>query len=413
MSPSGPLARLMTLGGGEYGTRMKGRTVLIGGMFALAATVAALTLRVARRPSRSADYETVKVERGRIVARVTASGTLSALVTVQVGSQVSGRIQDLYVDFNSPVRRGQVLAKIDPQFFRAEVQQAKANVVAAEGNLAKSKAQAVDAHRQYQRAKTLAQEGQLIAQSDLDTADANAQSADAQIQAMEGAVAQARASLYQAEVNLGYTTIASTIDGTVISRNVDVGQTVAASLQAPTLFTIAQDLKKMQVDTNVSEADVGKLSAGMPTSFSVDAFPGETFKGVIRQIRNAPQSVQNVVTYDAVIDVNNSDLRLRPGMTANVTFMYAEKADALKLPNAALRFRPPAEIAAKAPRPERDRRIVWVLRDGQPKPLSVRTGLSDGSVTEVAEGDLREGDEMIIEATSSRSSVPPAFRRPL
>jgi len=379
----------------------------------VAATVAALTLGVDRRPSPSSDYETVKVERGKIVARVTASGTLSALVTVQVGSQVSGRIQELYVDFNSPVRKGQVLARIDPQIFRAAVEQAKANLAAAEGNLAKARAQAVDAHRQLERARSLLQEGQLIAQSDVDTADANAQSADAQVQAMQGSVAQARASLDLAEVNLGYTAITSSIDGTVISRDVDVGQTVAASLQAPTLFTIAQDLKEMQVDTNVSEADVGKLSAGMASTFTVDAFPGETFKGAVRQIRNAPQSVQNVVTYDAVIDVNNPDLRLRPGMTANVTFTYAEKADALKLPNAALRFRPPAEIAAKAPRPERDRRIVWVLRDGKPEPLSVRTGLSDGSVSEIAEGDLREGDELITEATSSRNNVPPAFRRPL
>jgi HlyD family secretion protein len=392
---------------------MKRRPAVIGGILVVAATVAALTLGVDRRPSPSSDYETVKVERGKIVARVTASGTLSALVTVQVGSQVSGRIQELYVDFNSPVRKGQVLARIDPQIFRAAVEQAKANLAAAEGNLAKARAQAVDAHRQLERARSLLQEGQLIAQSDVDTADANAQSADAQVQAMRGSVAQARASLDLAEVNMGYTAITSSIDGTVISRDVDVGQTVAASLQAPTLFTIAQDLKEMQVDTNVSEADVGKLSAGMASTFTVDAFPGETFKGAVRQIRNAPQSVQNVVTYDAVIDVNNPDLRLRPGMTANVTFTYAEKADALKLPNAALRFRPPAEIAAKAPRPERDRRIVWVLRDGKPEPLSVRTGLSDGSVSEIAEGNLREGDELITEATSSRNNVPPAFRRPL
>ncbi len=398
----------------EYGTDMKRRTIWIAGIVVAAGAVAGLTFFGGRRNTTPPKYETVKVERGKIVARVTASGTLSALVTVQVGTQVSGRIQDLYVDFNSPVRKGQILAKIDPQFFKAAVEQSKANLAAAEGNLAKSKAQAVDAHRQYQRAKTLTEQGQLIAQSDLDTADANAQAADAQIQAMEGEVAQARASLYQAEVNLGYTTIASSIDGTVISRNVDVGQTVAASLQAPTLFTIAQDLKKMQVDTNVSEADVGKLSAGMPTLFNVDAFPGENFKGVIRQIRNAPQSVQNVVTYDAVIDVENPDLRLRPGMTANVTFTYAQKDDALKFPNAALRFRPPAEITAKAPRPERDHRIVWVLQGGTPQPVSIRTGLSDGSATEALEGDLHEGDTLITEAVGAPgSNVPPAFRRPL
>jgi HlyD family secretion protein len=392
---------------------MKRRTIWIAGIIVAAGAIAAFALSGSRRDSKAAKYETVKVDRGRIVAKVTASGTLSALVTVQVGTQVSGRIQDLYVDFNSPVHKGQVLAKIDPQFFKAAVEQAKANLTAAQGNLAKSKAQAADAHRQYTRSKLLLDEGQLIAQSDVDTAGANMEAADAAVQAMQGEVEQAKAALYQAEVNLGYTTIASSIDGTVISRNVDVGQTVAASLQAPTLFTIAQDLKKMQVDTNVSEADVGKLSAGMRTSFGVDAFPGETFKGTIRQIRNAPQSVQNVVTYDAVIDVDNPDLKLRPGMTANVTFTYAEKDDALKFPNAALRFRPPAEIASKAPRPERDRRILWVLRDGQPVPVSVRTGLSDGSVTEIAEGDVKEGDALVTEAANAGSNVPPAFRRPL
>src|SRR2546422_567994 len=325
MSPAGLHKRLMTRGSREYRTDMKRRAAWIAGIVVLAGVVAALTLGGSRRDAGAAKYETVKVERGRIIARVTASGTLSALVTVQGGAQVSGRIQDLYVDFNSPVRRGQILAKIDPQFFKAAVEQAKANLAAAEGNLAKARAQAVDAHRQYQRAKTLAEQGQLVSQSDLDTADANAQSADAQIQAMEGAVAQARASLYQADVNLGYTTITSSIDGTVISRNVDVGQTVAASLQAPTLFTIAQDLKKMQVDTNVSEADVA---------------PG-------------PQ------------------------------------------------------------RPHRARRTVWVLRHGEPEPISIRTGLSDGSVTEVAEGDLREGDPLITEAITPGNNVPPAFRRPL
>src|SRR3989454_4745994 len=389
MSPAGLHKRLMTRGSREYRTDMKRRAAWIAGIVVLAGAVALLTVGSTPRAAGGPKYETVKVERGRIVARGTASGTLSALVTVQVGTEASARIQDLYVDFNSPVRRGQVLAKIDPQFFKAAVEQAKANLAAAEGNLAKARAQAVDAHRQYQRAKTLAEQGQLVSQSDLDTADANAQSADAQIQAMQGEVAQARASLYQADVNLGYTTITSSIDGTVISRNVDVGQTVAASLQAPTLFTIAQDLKKMQVDTNVSEADVGKLSPGMRTSFNVDAFPGENFKGVIRQIRNSPQSVQNVVTYDAVIDVDNPDLRLRPGMTANVTFTYAEKDDALKLPSAALRFRPPAEVAARATRPERDRRTVWVLRDGKPKPIIIRTGLSDGSRSEEHTSELQ------------------------
>jgi HlyD family secretion protein len=292
-------------------------------------------------------FETTKVEKGKIVAKVTASGTLSAIVTVQVGSQVSGRIAALYADFNSPVKKGQLIAKIDPALFQASVDQARANLVAAQGNLAKAKVQAVDARRQYVRQKELAAR-KLNAQADLDTAQANADGLDAQVAAAEGSVAQTRAALQSAEVNLAYTNIVSPTSGTVISRSVDVGQTVAASLQAPTIFVIAEDLAKMQVDTSVAEADVGRLRSGMPASFTVDAYPGEVFRGTVRQIRNAPQTVQNVVTYDAVIDVANPDFKLKPGMTANVTFVYAEKDDVLKVPNSALRFRPPPALLADA-----------------------------------------------------------------
>ncbi len=291
-------------------------------------------------------YETVTVDQGQVVAKVTATGTLSALVTVQVGSQVSGRIQQIFVDFNSPVKKGQLIAKIDPQLFEAAVEQARANYVAARGNLAKAQAQAVDAERQYRRARALA-ERQLIAQAEVDTAQTNANAAQAQVKVAEGSVEQARAALHQAEVNLAYTNIISPTNGVVISRNVDVGQTVAASLQAPTLFLIAEDLAKMQVDTSVAEADVGRLWAGMTASFTIDAYPNERFTGRVRQIRNAPQTVQNVVTYDAVIDVDNAELKLRPGMTANVTFVYAERANVMRVPNAALRFRPSPELLAK------------------------------------------------------------------
>jgi HlyD family secretion protein len=240
-------------------------------------------------------YETVKVDRGRITARVTATGTVSALVTVQVGSQVSGRIAELHADFNSVVKKGQVIAKIDPELFKAAVEQGKANYAAAKGNLEKAQAQAVDAERQYERAKALA-ERQLIATADRDTAESTAGAARAQVAASQGAVSQATASLHQAQVNLDYSIIKSPIDGVVISRSVDVGQTVAASLQAPTLFTIAENLAKMQVDTSVAEADVGKLKPDMTATFVVDAYPQERFRGKVRQIRNAPQSVQNVVT---------------------------------------------------------------------------------------------------------------------
>jgi HlyD family secretion protein len=395
------------------------------------------------------------VERGRIVAKVTATGTLSAIVTVQVGSQVSGRIQALYADYNSRVKKGQLIAKIDPQLFQAAQAQARANLVAAEGNLARARAQALDAERQHARAKALAAQ-KLVAQADLDAAQAAHEAAAAGVKAAQGTLEQARATLHQAQVNLEYTNILSPTDGVVISRNVDVGQTVAASLQAPTLFVIAEDLAKMQVDTSVAEADVGRLRDGMDASFTVDAYPSEVFHGRVRQIRNAPQTVQNVVTYDAVIDVANEELKLRPGMTANVTFVYAERDDVLRVPNAALRFRPPpgpgaggvgggrggARAEAEGAPPPRaagapgaaaapaggasssggaaasgigaasagggrraadrgDRRTVWLLRDGAPGAVAIRTGISDGSFTEVVEGPLSEGDEVITDVAGT------------
>jgi HlyD family secretion protein len=374
-------------------------------------------------------FETSKVEKGKIVAKVTASGTLSAIVTVQVGSQVSGRIAALYADFNSPVKKGQLIAKIDPALFQASVDQARANLAAAQGNLAKSKVQAVDARRQYVRQKELAAR-KLNAQADLDTAQANADAADAQVTAGEGTVAQTRAALRSAEVNLAYTNIVSPTSGTVISRSVDVGQTVAASLQAPTIFVIAEDLAKMQVDTSVAEADVGRLKAAMAASFTVDAYPGEVFRGKVRQIRNAPQTVQNVVTYDAVIDVANPEFKLKPGMTANVTFIYAEKDDVLKVPNSALRFRPPPSMLAgpsgstgpAAGRPGAaggrpgdapERRTVWTLTDDKPEAEKIKTGISDGSFTEVVEGDLKAGEVVITDVLGAGSAAFQNLRRGL
>jgi len=368
-----------------------------------------------QRPG-SGRFETASVDRGRIVARVTATGTLSALVTVQVGSQVSGRIQELFVDFNSPVKAGQLLARIDPQLFQASVEQARANLAAAEGNLARARAQSTDATRQRDRARALFEGDHLIAEADVETADANAQAAAAQVQAMQGAVAQSQASLHQAQVNLDYTRIISPIDGIVISRSVDIGQTVASALQAPTLFSLAQDLRKIQVDTDVSEADVGRLRSGMEASFTVDAFPGDRFKGIVRQIRNAAQTVQNVVTYNAVLDAANDDLRLRPGMTATVTFISAEKSDVLRVPNSALRFRPPPDLATRQmTKNSPDQRTVWILRGNRPTPLTIRVGLSDGSVTELVEGDLHEADKLVTEAIGAgggpSGTPPPAFRR--
>ena len=395
-------------------------------------------IQVARARSRKrVSYETVKVDRGRIVAQVTATGTLSAIVTVQVGSQVSGTIAALYADFNSPVKKGELIAKIDDRLFMATVEQAKANLVAAAGNLAKAKAQAVDADRIYQRDVVLAQR-HLIADADRDTAQATADADKAGVDAAAGSVEQAKAQLNQAQVNLEYTNIKSPKDGTVISRNVDVGQTVAASLQAPVIFLIAEDLRKMQVDTSVAESDVGHIKPGLTATFTVDAYKSERFTGVVRQVRINPQTVQNVVTYDAVIDVANTDLRLLPGMTANCAFVYDRRDDVLRLPNAAMRFRPPPELlaslgggkqgrragagnpsadsaapasagagqrsartAAEGSRPATatDMRTVWIVRDGGPRQIQFRSGVSDGSVTEIVDGDLKAGDEVITDVT--------------
>jgi HlyD family secretion protein len=422
----------------------------IVGVLVLAAAGYAVYHYQFAKPESPLQYETAKVDRGSIVARVTATGTLSALVTVQVGSQVSGRIQKLFVDFNSPVKKGEVIAKIDPALFEAAYEQAKANYLAAKSNLEKSKVQAVDAKRQYDRSKQL-RERKLIAQADLDTAQTTYEAAQAQVGASQGSVEQAQASLHQAEVNLAYTTIVSPINGVVISRNVDVGQTVAASLQAPTLFLIAEDLRKMQVDTSVAEADIGRLAAGMPAMFTVDAYPSERFQGKVREVRNAPQTVQNVVTYDAVIDIDNPELKLKPGMTANVTFVYAERHDVLRVRNAALRFRPPQELLSNlgigtggalgngtareggtrtgGPRggtgqtlqkpatpANPDERTVWVLRNGKPVQVTIRTGITDGSFTEVLGGGLTAGDLLITDvsggpAAGARSTAAGGFRR--
>ena len=385
---------------------MRSRKVLI--VAAVILVVAAFVAWRALKPAAAPKFTTVRVDRGDVVAKVTASGTLSALVTVQVGSQVSGRIQELHADFNDHVKKGQVIARLDPELFQAAVAQARANRAAAVANLEKARAQALDAQRQSERTSSLA-ERNLASAAERDTAQSSAAAAQAQVKAAEGALAQAAASLNQAEVNLAYTTIRSPIDGIVISRSVDVGQTVAASFQAPIIFVLAGDLRQMQVDTNVAEADIGKIRTGMNVHFTVDAYPSERFQGTVRQLRNAPITVQNVVTYDAVIDVANPELKLKPGMTATVTFVTAERRGVLRIPNAALRFHwdpapPPATIPAE--------KNVWVLRAGRPAPVLVRTGITNGSVTEIESGDVAEGMAVITEGGEGANDKKGGFRPP-
>ena len=358
-------------------------------------------------------FETAAASRGPIQARVTASGTVSALVTVQVGSQISGRIQWLGADFNSVVHRGQVVARIDPSLYQAAVEQARAGLLSAQANHRLAEAQLANSRLQAERNRALRRQN-LVAQSALDDSETALRVADAQLRAATAQESAARATLHQAEINLAYTTISAPIDGVVISRNVDVGQTVAATLQSPTLFLIAQDLRRMQVDTNLAEADVGRAAAGMTATFTVDAYPAETFRGTIREVRNAPQTLQNVVTYDAVIDVDNPDLKLKPGMTANVTVVYADRTDVLRVPNAALRFRASPALMARSgavPQVRGNERVIWVLREGEAHPVTVRVGVSDGAVSEILEGGLQPDDPVVTEAVGPSSSGPGSYGR--
>lgn len=361
-------------------------------------------LRFQRAPRAAAfQFESAKVDRGDIHAKVTANGALSALVTVNVGSQVSGRVQTLLVDFGSSVKQGQVVATIDPALFRAAAAQAAANHQAAVAAVGRGRAQVQNAEKQLARAVSLHKEG-LTTSADLDTAESNLAVALTDVNVARANVNQTAAASAQAELNLKYTTIVSPIDGVVISRNVDVGQTVAAALQAPTLFTIAQDLTRMQVDTNVAEADVGKIRPGMEATFTVDAYPKRVFRGRLRQVRDNAQTLQNVVTYDAVVDVDNSERLLKPGMTANVSFTYADRLAIPRIPNPALRFRPdPAAVSefmhgrpVPTPVPP-DGRLVWRLEAGKAEPVAVRAGVSDGAFTELVSGELKPGDALVEE----------------
>ncbi len=505
-------------------------------------------------------YKTVKVEKGSLSSFVTANGTVNPVTTVLVGSQITGMIKRLYADYNTQVKKGQLIAEIDPDIFQAQVAQAKAklenakaaflnvqadilnaqsNVEASKANVIKAQVALDDARRNLQRVSELFARN-LIAASDRDAAQtaydsataqlaaalAQKKAAEAQLEASKARLESARAQIKQAEaelemaeVNLKHTRITAPVNGIVISRNVDVGQTVAASLQAPTLFTIAQDLTDMQVETNVSEADIGRVQIGQPATFTVDAFPQLTFQGKVTEIRNAPQTIQNVVTYNVIVRVKNPDLKLRPGMTANVSILVAHRENVLKIPNAAFRFRPdfgrkeatpyspkttpgtftsasmlPAEQTLE--RLKKDLQLsaaqegqiklilqdaqkeiqaarrggdaeeikhkikevrqisrekikgvlteeqkrkyalleqmgqttqapapifkVWVLNaEGKPTPVEIATGISDGSFTEVISGNLREGQEVIIEAgginakpptTGSTTGPPPGMR---
>lgn len=415
-------------------------------------------------------YQTAAVDRGDIEAAITATGTVNAVKTVQVGSQVSGNIQALYADFNTKVKQGQLVARIDPAIFQAKVDQARAaldsaqaqvvsaraaivkaqsdiagaqaNVASQKANLAHAQSAVTDAKVKNERRIVMVKDG-LIAREEADTyqaaydqavasldaaksvvtaAESSVASAQAQkdvtqtgLNTAQSQVKQAQATLQQAQLDLAHTQILAPVDGTVIARTMDVGQTVAASFQAPTIFQIAQDLTQMQVDTNVDESDVGPIRVGQRATFTVDAYPGVTFPGEVTQIRQAAVNVQNVITYDVVVSLSNADLKLFPGMTANVRIIHGTAQNALRVQVAALRFHPATAAAtsgngkgqAKTGRRNgaAPMQAVYVLEQGQPKRIPVKLGLSDGNFTEVLSG-LNEGQQVITGTSGAKKAAP-------
>lgn len=322
---------------------MKKWIVLI--VLVAAAAAATVYYRRARPAEASSTLITAPVTRGSVVEAVQATGTLEAVTTVQVGTQVSGTIKSLHADFNSQVREGQVVAELEESAFQAQVEQASATMTRLQAERDRARVQVEDMQIKLKRARELSAR-QLLPASDLDTAESNARQADAALKSAEAQIVQSRASLNQSQVNLSYTIIKAPIDGVVVSRNVDVGQTVAASMQAPTLFVIAKDLAQMQVSAAIDESDIGRIRPGQPVAFRVDAYPDDTFTGTVKQVRLQPVVTQNVVSYTTIISVPNPTLKLKPGMTATVTVEIARADNVLRLPGAAVRFRPTPELFA-------------------------------------------------------------------
>jgi HlyD family secretion protein len=351
-------------------------------------------------------YLTQKVTQGPIVRAVTTSGTVNPVITVQVGTYVSGVIQARYCDYNTAVKKGQVCAKIDPRPYQVIVDQDKATVGVGRAQLIKDQADLTYARLAYERNKKLVG-SKSISQDVLDVAKSALDKAAAQIGVDEATIALQEAQLRAAEINLGYTDIVSPVDGTVVSRSVEMGQTVAASFQTPTLFLVATDLTTMQVDTNVSESDIGAIRRGDKTTFTVESFPNRIFRGEVAEVRQSPQTIQNVVTYDVVVGASNQDLALKPGMTATTRIVIDERNDVLRVPDQAFRYQPGGVpgLASLLPPVEVNGGVtVWVLRGDEPKATVIIPGLDDDTFTEVAKGDLHIGDEIIIGEETRRGS---------
>lgn len=406
--PSVPVTLVPELNTTTRAPSHPGRLWTIGWLLGLAAiTATSLAWWWLSSNNGAIRYTTAPVTRGAVTRAVTATGTVNPVLTIIVGSYVSGVIQEIHCDYNTEVKQGQICAKIDPSPYQTVVDQNKANLGVARAQLEKDKANLEYAQLTYDRSARLAQTN-AVSKDVLDNAKSALDQARAQIGVDEATIAQREAQLAAAEVNLGYTNIISPVDGTVVSRNVTVGQTVAASFQTPTLFLIATDLTKMQVDTNVSESDIGGIKDGDKAFFAVDAFPKRTFEGTVTQVRQSPQNIQNVVTYDVVVSVDNTDLALKPGMTAATRVVIDQRSNVLRIPSQALRYSPTGAAQTANRGSEAREARAWVLRDGRPVAISVVTGLDDDSFVEVVKGDLTPDDQVIVaeHRNGSKAALP-------
>ncbi len=372
----------------------------------IAAIITALILigAIATANSKKIKYKTETANRCTITQFVEASGTINPVNTVSVGSTVSGLIKEIYVDFNSEVKKGQLLAQIDPANFEAQVQQNQAQINNAAANLSKLQAIADYDQKQYERYKTLYAKN-FVAKSELDEKYSTYKSDLAQINAARAQINQYQASLRTAQTNLSYTKIIAPVDGTVISREIDLGQPVAASFQAPELFTIAQDLTKMQIEVSVSEADIGKVKEGQDVKYTLDGYPDSDFFGKVTQVRLSPTTVSNVVTYTVIVDVNNEDLKLKPGMTANVSIITNERIDVICVPNIALKFTPNTDGQ------KYKSQGLWILDKNKPKRIDIEAGASDDTSTEVNSKEIAEGDKVITGILGKNSKNKQNMRR--
>jgi len=395
---------------GTGASRQAGRRAVMTAAI-LVALLVALTLAYRWRQTAAAEphYTTATVGRGTVATVVVSSGTINPITTVQVGTYVSGVIRTILCDFNTQVKAGQLCAKIDPRSYQTAVEQETALLETARAQLVKDRANLDYTQGVDQRDAALLQRG-FLSHDAADSARNAYRQAQAQLVFDEAAVRQHAAQLQAARINLGYTDIISPVDGTVVSRNVTQGQTVAASFQTPTLFLIATDLTKMQVDTNVSESDIGRVATGNAATFTVATFPDRQFTGKVTQVRQAPQTVQNVVTYDVVVSAPNPELLLKPGMTASIRIVTSHADNVLRVPEQALRYRPASLPGTEAGAPGGPAAQLWILADGKPRRIAVVTGLVDDSHAEIVNGPLREGDQVIVSENAAHARAAPASR---